>query len=140
MERRIYRKSFENRWEDGVFYGIIDSSGEIIVGTKDGVLKARSFRRKPESMRWDWEYFKEVKGTPWEPLPGRPGIEVKSSIFEGMGMKIRNRKEHKSKDKREQGCRIEKEDVRITDWREMMDKDQAKKKKDAEEVCRSICF
>ncbi len=34
------------RWEDGVFVGIRERSGEILIGTSKGVVKARAFRRK----------------------------------------------------------------------------------------------
>ena len=35
------------RWEYGIWLGIRDESGEIIVGTPDGVVKARDFKRLP---------------------------------------------------------------------------------------------
>ena len=34
------------RWSDGVFLGVREESGEVLIGTRDGVLKARSFKRK----------------------------------------------------------------------------------------------
>ena len=34
---------FENRWEEGVWLGILDDSGESIIGTEIGVVKARDF-------------------------------------------------------------------------------------------------
>lgn len=39
-----------------------------------------SFNRRPEEGRWNQEELGGVKGTPWEPIPGRGGIEVKSTI------------------------------------------------------------
>jgi hypothetical protein len=44
------------RWENGVFLGIRDESGEYIVGAKDGVIKVRTIRsRGSEEERWNWE-------------------------------------------------------------------------------------
>ena len=34
--------------------------------------------RKAEEERWNQEEFANAKGTPWEPIPGRSNIEVKS--------------------------------------------------------------
>ena len=45
---------FDSRWDTGVWMGIRDESGEAVIGTKDGVVKTRSFRRKAIiSERWD---------------------------------------------------------------------------------------
>ncbi len=42
---------FDMIWMDGVWLGIKLESGESIIGTADGVAKARDFRRKPEGGR-----------------------------------------------------------------------------------------
>ena len=57
-------------------------SGEAIVGTIEGVLKARDFRRKPESGgRWDRAKFDKFVGVPWELYPGIKGsTEMKSKV------------------------------------------------------------
>ena len=66
----------ECRWENGVFLGIRDESGEYIVGAPGGAIKVRSIRRKgSEEERWNWEEFNGIKGTPWEPSPGHPERE-----------------------------------------------------------------
>ena len=75
------RDKFVNRWEEGIWLGIRDESGEVIVGTKDGVVKCRDFRRKPiEEDRWSVKTFDEFKGSPWEPIPGRSGMEIRTQI------------------------------------------------------------
>ena len=64
------RGTLQPRWADGVFLGIREESGEIIVGTPEGVLKARTFRRKGSSEeRWNRDFLMSVKGIPWEPVP-----------------------------------------------------------------------
>ena len=57
-------------WSDGVFLGFRSQSGEVIVGTEDGVMKTRTVRRKPEEERWHEENLKMVGGVPWRPSPG----------------------------------------------------------------------
>ena len=43
------RDKFDVRWREGVWLGIRAESGESIIGTNEGVVKARDFRRKPEN-------------------------------------------------------------------------------------------
>ena len=70
-----------SRWESGIWSGIRDESGEYIIGTSKGYVKVRTVRRKgSEEERWNWEEFNAVQGLPWEPIPGRPGIELTSKI------------------------------------------------------------
>ena len=43
----------ESRWKEGIFFGIRDESGEIVVGTNEGTVKARTLRRYGrEEDRW----------------------------------------------------------------------------------------
>ena len=44
----------ESRWEEGIYVGIRDESGEMLIGTEKGIIKARSFRRYGrEEDRWN---------------------------------------------------------------------------------------
>ena len=46
------------RWDVGVWLGVRDESGEILIGTSKGVIKANVFRRRgSEAERWDVEVF-----------------------------------------------------------------------------------
>ena len=72
------KEKLDTRWEDGVFAGIKEESGEIYVMTTLGVRKVRSYKRRPEEERWNQEEFSQVVGTPWEPEPGRHHIEIKT--------------------------------------------------------------
>ena len=79
----VGKDKLNSRWEDGVFVGIRERSGEILIGTHKGVVKARAFRRKgTEKERWNNDEIEKCTGLPWEPVPGREGIEVKSSVNE----------------------------------------------------------
>ena len=51
--KSVGRDKFDSRWEDGIWLGIREESGEHIIGTKDGVLKARTIRRRAtKEERW----------------------------------------------------------------------------------------
>ena len=52
-----------------------------MVGTPEGVFKVRTVRRKgSEEDRWNWEEFNAFRSSPWEPIPGRPGIEMTANV------------------------------------------------------------
>ena len=68
----------DSRWEDGIYAGIRAESGEIYVMSESGVIKVRHFKQRPEEERWNQEELVKAVGVPWEPVPGRAGIQVKS--------------------------------------------------------------
>ena len=82
QSRTLGRDKFDSRWREGVWPGVRLESGEPIIGTADGVVKAKDFRRKVILKdRWDKEMFSRFKGVPWEPVPGRSGeIELKCKV------------------------------------------------------------
>ena len=62
-------------------WGIRDEPGELFIGTKDGILKVRTYRNYLTiAERWNAASLFNVSGLPWEPVPGREGIEVKASV------------------------------------------------------------
>ena len=70
----VGKDKFDVRWKEGVWLGIKAESGESLIGTGEGVVKARDFRRKPENGgRWSKEDFDEFRGVPWEPYSGAGG-------------------------------------------------------------------
>ncbi len=57
-----------------VWLGVRLESGEPLIGTSEGVAKARDFSRKPENGgRWGAQVFDKFVGAPWEPHPGTKG-------------------------------------------------------------------
>ena len=75
------KKKFASRWETAIWLGIREESGEVIVGTSDGVIKVRTVRRKgSEEERWNIVQLNEMKGTPWEPQLGVDTSEIYSKI------------------------------------------------------------
>ena len=58
------------------------------MGTSEGVIKVRTVRRKgDEGPRWSEEVVSTMKRTPWELVPGREGIEVRSRVAPPEGAK-----------------------------------------------------
>ena len=90
-----------------------DESGEYIIGTNRGVLKVRSVRRKgSHEDRWDVKQLDEMKGTPWEPVPGSPGTEMTSRIApDREEREVIPREEGEIRDARLKEFRIERRDV-----------------------------
>ena len=65
--------------------GVKDDTGECIIATSEGTVKARDFKRFAESAkRWDSTLVKSLQGTPWQPTPGRneESIPVKVRLAE----------------------------------------------------------
>ncbi|CAK0853831.1 unnamed protein product [Prorocentrum cordatum] len=63
---------FEERWEIGVFLGVIEKSSEMLVGYDGRVVRARSIRRRPPSQRADAAPLLSIRGAPWMPTPDTP--------------------------------------------------------------------
>ena len=55
------KDKLDAQWESGVWLGLRDASGEPIIGTSEGIIKVRTVRRKPQSEKWNKEWFAEVK-------------------------------------------------------------------------------
>ena len=52
-------------WADGVYLGTKNTTGEIIVGTAEGIWRTRTVRRKSEEQRWSVDNMAMVGGVPW---------------------------------------------------------------------------
>ena len=75
------RGKLESRWESGVFLGIREESNEILVGTSDGVVKARTFRRKgSDEDRWNKDEILSMRGLPWQPDPSVATFDIRSRV------------------------------------------------------------
>ena len=74
------KDKLDKRWGDGVYLGIIEDSSELYIGTKDGVIKVRTFARRGEEDRWRRKEIDDMIGVPWEPIPGQGVREVKSKV------------------------------------------------------------
>ena len=57
----------DTRFMYGIFLGVIPHTGEFILGTDMGAVRARTVRRVPEPDRWDSAGIKWIAGTLWAP-------------------------------------------------------------------------
>eukprot|EP00971_Amphidinium_carterae_P306043 6082200-Amphidinium_carterae.1 len=58
------------KWAKGVYLGLRLGSSEVFVATEDGaVTRARAFKRRPISERFDRESVEKIRGTPWKMDP-----------------------------------------------------------------------
>ena len=70
------KHKLDNRWSSGVWLGMRERTNESIIGTSEGCLKARSIKRRPEALRWEKTQWDNLQGVPWEPVPGREGVQL----------------------------------------------------------------
>ena len=75
VRRSIYRynlkarskdEKLEVKWSEGFFLGKWWRTGEAVIGTKDGILRAGTIRRVGGHRRWDREGLEQVLGVPWQ--------------------------------------------------------------------------
>ena len=60
-----------------MWLGVKDETGEIIIGTPEGVVKARDFKRLGDATeQCSASAITEKKGTPWQPIPGRNDEQI----------------------------------------------------------------
>jgi hypothetical protein len=75
------KMKLRSRWASGIWLGIREESGEVIIGTSEGVIKVRTVRRKGSHVeRWCAVQLDAMQGTPWEPQPGVDSVEIFSKI------------------------------------------------------------
>ena len=61
----------ESQWKEGLWLGHARSSNEILIGTREGVVRAWAIRKMPVGEQWDAGLIKEMKGTPCKPNPNK---------------------------------------------------------------------
>ena len=66
----------ESEMKEGVWLGHARNSNEVLIGTDQGVVRAYDVKRKPEDQRWNGEAIKNMKGTPQQPDPSKPGSSI----------------------------------------------------------------
>merc|ERR1711884_518075 len=79
----------ETRMKDGVWLGIIDRTEEVLVGTKHGVVKCRTIKRRPPGQQWSGTALEEMKGTVQQPVPGVSNDRVPTGIVDDEGIPVK---------------------------------------------------
>ena len=72
----------ESRWRTGIWLGFIDETNEHIIGTNRGTLKCRAIRRYDTTGQFNIVEIEEMRGSPWEPIPGRNTLKIPTNIEE----------------------------------------------------------
>ena len=62
---KIGQGSHEARYVYGTWIGIVQKTGEAIIGNSSGVFPSTSIRRLPVDERWSEEAIKAITATPW---------------------------------------------------------------------------
>ena len=75
MPTRKGHEKIEVRWEEGIFVGVHDRSGEVRIATKDGIIKAWDIKSMSGDERWQKDKIVNIVGTPWKPNE-KPEIEI----------------------------------------------------------------
>ena len=70
----------ETAWAEGLWLGHARSSNEVLIGTRDGVVRAWAVRRRDPQDRWDSKLIQDMKGTPQQPNPNKPGTMIPIKI------------------------------------------------------------
>ena len=68
-EKRM-RQKFEDRWNTGIYLGLVERSNMVLVGTPNGVVKVNCIKRLPMNQAKDPELLKSIRGYPWRLTPG----------------------------------------------------------------------
>ena len=106
------------RWGDGIFLGMAQESDEILLGTPEGIVRAKAFRRKGSAEdRWNKDAVLAVKGVPWEPVPGQGGYKLPSKVIVSgeSGVEIEPLQVDRQVPRRYK-LRIRKEDLLVYGW------------------------
>ena len=75
-EGKSQEDKMEIEWEEGLWLGHNRNSNEVLVGTKEGVVKAYALKRMEEDKRWDPELIKSMQGTPQQPDPTKASRSI----------------------------------------------------------------
>ena len=70
------KDKFESEWQEGIWLGHRRNTNEHVIGTRDGAVRAYAIKRKDASQRWDATLLKEIRGTPEQPNPHKPGSAI----------------------------------------------------------------
>ena len=75
-EGKSQEDKMEIEWEEGLWLGHNRNSNEVLVGTKEGVVKAYALKRMEEDKRWDPHLIKSMRGTPQQPDPTKASRSI----------------------------------------------------------------
>lgn len=84
----VGKDTMNSRWQDGVFLGFREESGEIIVGTNHGVIDVSAYKARSEDLGWKNDEFDTIVGVPCQPVRSRNSDDLRSRIILDTGGEI----------------------------------------------------
>ena len=75
-ESKERKDKFESEWFEGIWLGHSRASNEILIGTADGIVRTYTVQRKVEGEQWSATDIENMKGTPHQPDPTKPGDRI----------------------------------------------------------------
>ena len=76
------KEQAQPRMKQGIWLGVLERTEEAIIGTAQGIVKCRIVNRLREDQRWNKTLLKNMKGTPWSPVPKVKGDHIPVEIKE----------------------------------------------------------
>ena len=73
----------EFKMRDGIWLGIIGWSGEVSIGTDQGVVKRRTVKRRPEGQQWSGEAIGRMTGSAQQPVLGIQSDRIPTGMTGG---------------------------------------------------------
>ena len=73
----------ERKWKYGIWLGVVEHTGEHIVGTKEGTVKCKAISQLTPDKRFDQEMLDGIQGTPWKPSPHHKSWKLRANIEGG---------------------------------------------------------
>ena len=55
----------DSSWDLGIWMGRSTRTNEHLVGTRTGAIRARTVKRRPETLKWDRELYEAMNYVPW---------------------------------------------------------------------------
>ena len=78
----VRRSKGDTAMKYGIWLGVIERTEEVLIGTRQGVVKCRTVTRLPDGEKWRADVIESMKGLPWEPVPGRQSATIPVAIQE----------------------------------------------------------
>ncbi len=79
-ETKERKNKFDTEEKEGICIGHSRNTNEVLVGTREGVVRAYSIKRRDEENMWDGELMKSIQGTRQQPDPRRLGQQVPITV------------------------------------------------------------
>lgn len=87
----VHQHKMAPRWLEGVWVGKFELTDEHICLTPQGVRRARSVRRREPEQQWSKEFFRSVRGMPWNPLAKEVATKAAEMMRQGEALRRQHR-------------------------------------------------